>query len=465
MPVELRPYQNEIVFGVRKRMQSGIRSILVTAPTGSGKTLLTAHMLGVAATKGIASWFVCHRRELVLQSIRTFADVGISYGVEAAGFPADRRQLIQIASIQTLARRYTRLRRPGLIIWDEAHHIAARSWAAIHAAFPDAYHIGLTATPERLDGAGLSQWFQEMICGPSVSDLIEQEFLSPYRLYAPSNVNLRGVHTRMGDFITSEAAAVMDRPTITGDAIREYQRRANGKRAVVFCVSVAHSKHVAEQFNAAGIVAAHVDGETDTLTRDATVAAFQAGQVRVLTNVELFGEGFDLPALEVAILLRPTQSKALYLQQVGRALRPSPGKTEALILDHVGNCERHGLPDEPHEWSIHGRDLKKRREEDPTPCVRICPKCFAAQFIAQRTCKFCGTAFEIKDREVEQVEGELSEVDVAQIRRDRHREQARAQTLDDLIKIGKSRGYKHPLLWAQHVMHARRNRKPAGRVA
>lgn len=466
--MNLRPYQERIVDETRAHFRAGTKRVLIQSPTGSGKTCLTAHMLATAAGKGLASWFVVHRRELVLQSVRTFAEAGVPHGIVAAGFMEDRRQLVQIGSIQTLARRHQRLRRPAFIIWDEAHHIAAKSWSDIAAAFPEAFHVGLTATPERLDGTGLDQWFDAMVTGPSVTDLIEQKFLSPYRLYAPSNVNLAGVHTRMGDFVTGEVETLMDRPTITGDAIKEYQRRAAGKRAVVFCVSVAHSKHVAAQFNAAGIRAAHVDGETDTLERDAAVALFQKGQIQVLTNVELFGEGFDLPALEVSILLRPTQSLGLYLQQVGRALRPSPGKDCALILDHVGNCERHGLPDEPREWSLAGRDARKKNSENG-PSVRICPKCFAAQFPGP-ACRFCGHVYEVKGRQVDVVDGELSEIDVERIRRERfraqRREQAKCESLKELEELGKARGYKRPQMWAKYVFnHRQRKRIQTGRVA
>jgi len=461
----LRPYQTVIIDQARDLMQRGVRSMLIQSPTGSGKTLLTAHMLGTAASKGMSSWFTVHRRELVKQSIRTFNDVGIRFGVVAAGFFEAPRAPIQIASIQTLARRYQRLRRPRLIIWDECHHIAAGSWAAIHKSLPDAFHIGLTATPERLDGKGLGDFFQEMINGPSVAWLIENGYLAPYRLYAPSSVNVSGVHTKMGDYVKSELAAVVDRPTITGDAIKHYVKYAAGKRAVVFCVSIEHSKHVVSQFQAAGIPAAHVDGETDVAERDAAIKKFERGDVRVLSNVELFGEGFDLPAIEAAILLRPTQSLGLYLQQVGRALRPSPGKAQAIILDHAGNCQQHGLPDEDRVWSLLGRDSGHKQNGDAGPSVRICPRCFAAQFFARTTCQFCGTAFETKPRQVDHVDGDLVEVDPAVIQAQRRREQGRAETLQDLIAIGKQRGYKKPYAWAHHVFQARQRRKLAeGRI-
>ena len=442
-------------------MQRGTRSIVIQSPTGSGKTLLTAHMVKTAAAKGMTAWFCVHRRELVKQSIRAFAEVGVNHGVVAAGFLEAKRHAVQIASIQTLIRRYERLRRPQLIIWDECHHIAAGSWAALRKAIPEAFHIGLTATPERLDGKGLAEYFDVMIEGPSVEWLIENGYLAPYRIFAPQGISVAGVHTRMGDFAKDELLAVADKPTITGDAIKHYLKHAAGKRAVVFCVSIEHSKHVVEQFRQAGIPAVHVDGETETEARDQAIRRFTNGEVRVLSNVELFGEGFDLPSLEVAILLRPTQSLGLYLQQVGRALRPSPGKTEAIILDHAGNCERHGLPDEERQWSISGREDKTRRGANAVASVRVCPRCFAAQYPGRASCTYCGHVFEAKPRQVEHVEGDLQEVDTAALRRQRLREQSRTETFEDLVELGRARGYKRPYLWAKHVWNARQQKKLA----
>lgn len=435
-------------------MQDGARSILIQSPTGSGKTLLTAHMLKTAASKGLSSWFLVHRRELIKQSISAFAEVGVRHGVVAAEFIEESNLPIQLASVQTLARRVHKMNPPKLIVYDESHHLAAGSWSKIHAAFPKAYHIGLTATPERLDGTGLKPWFSHMIKGPSVRWLIDNGFLSEYKIYAPPSINTTDIHSRMGDFVKSELQQAIDKPSITGDAIKHYLKHGAGKRAVCFCVSIEHSKHVMRQFLDAGVAAAHVDGESSVEYRDATIERFRKNEIQVLTNVDLFGEGFDLPALEVAILLRPTQSLALYLQQVGRALRPYAGKSHAVILDHAGNCARFGLPDEEREWSLESRDKKSKRDA-LSGNIRICPKCFAATEMGPPVCRFCGYEYEKKPRKVEQVEGELQEVDAEALRRQRNAEQGRAQSLQDLIAVGKSRGYKRPHAWASYVWRAR----------
>lgn len=457
MPPVLRTYQVDIEEETRRRMKAGIRSILLQSPTGSGKTLLTASMLGKAAQKGMPSLFVLHRRELVKQSINAFSQLNIRHGVIANGFPQDPSSLIQIGSVQTLSRRIGKMREPKLVVFDECHHLAARSWSALYEGYPKAFFLGLTATPERLDGRGLDKYFRTMINGPSVDWLIKSGYLCPYKLYAPKAASMDGVHVRMGDFVKSEAAAAIDKPTITGDAIKHYRQLASGKRAVVFCVSIEHSKHVVDQFNAAGIPAAHVDGETDVNQRDETIRRFERGEIKILSNVELFGEGFDLPALEVAILLRPTKSLGLYLQQVGRALRTFPGKTVAIILDHAGNCARHGLPDEEREWSLVGR-AGEDGDKAPGESVKICPKCFAAQFPGRPSCSFCGFVFEAKPREVEEKDGDLAEVDLEAMRRERRSRQAKLETLEDLIEEGKKRGYRRPELWARHIIRARKEK-------
>jgi len=452
VPVQLRPYQNEIIDKTRNLMRLGAKSILIQSPTGSGKTLLTSHMLGTAAEKGMPSWFIVHRRELIKQSTIAFDGEGISHGIISANFESNRTKLIQIASIQTLARRFHKYRTPGLIVWDECHHIAANSWARIFNEYPNSFHIGLTATPERLDGTGLKKWFRDMVKGPSVTWLIENGYLSPYKLYAPSQIDLTSVRTKMGDYVGSDLVKVVDKPSITGDAVKHYLKLCNGARAVVFCASVEHSKHVVAEFKKYGLPAEHVDGETDTSLRDAAISRFRRGETRILSNVELFGEGFDVPCIEAAILLRPTQSLGLYLQQVGRSLRPAEGKTCSIILDHAGNCQRHGLPDDERIWTLEGRERKKGK----TPStIRVCPKCFATQRRGPMVCLQCGNIFEVESREVEQRDGELSEVDKAAFQKARRSEQGKAKDLDQLIALGRSRGYKNPYWWAQNVMKCR----------
>lgn len=458
--IKLRDYQTKIIDDVRSLFFNGVKRVLVQAPTGSGKTAIMAHVAKTSADQGMTTWFVVHRRELVKQSLKAFELEGINAGVVSADWPRLHYAKAQICSIQTIIRCLGAIKKPHLVCFDECHHVAARSWMKVFNFVPEAFKIGLTATPERLDGHGLKDYFDKIVSGPSIQSLTDQGFLSPYKLYAPSGIDLSGVRTQMGDYVKSDLSTAADKPTITGNAISEYLKLAPGKRAVVFCVSLEHSRHVVEQFNAAGIKAEHVDGESSIQERDGAIERFARGETLVLSNVDLFGEGFDLPAIEVAILLRPTQSLALYLQQVGRSLRPFPGKSSAVILDHAGNCERHGLPDEDRQWSLEGHRDKKKSVQQVR--IKVCPKCYAAMPTGSSYCKYCGYVFTAQEREVAHAEGNLAEVDVAAIKKRRAWEVARAQSYEDLVAIGRARNYSRPEAWAK-IQYDLRQRKVLNR--
>lgn len=457
MAFTLRPYQDELIAGAREQIRLGKQSVLIVAPTGAGKTALAAFMLGTASGRGKRCWFMVHRRELVTQSSRTFDKVGIPHGIISAGFGQTPKALVQIASVQTLARRLDSVPAPDMIVWDECHHIASESWAAIFSRFPDAVHVGLTATPCRLDGRGLGDWFTTIVEGPTTAWLIEHGFLSPYKLFAPSTPDMAGVKSRAGDWATADVADRMDKPSITGDAIQHYQKLCNGARAIVFAANIEHSQHVAAQFQAAGYPSAHLDGKTDRAVRDRLLSDFSLGKIRVISNVDLFGEGFDVPAIEAAILLRPTQSTGLYLQQVGRALRTSEGKTHAVILDHAGNALRHGLPDEIREWNLDAKPKSKRERDADIPKIKQCDQCFAVHEPAP-SCPNCGYEYPVQSRSIEQRAGELVELSPEMIARSRKSEQVRARSLEDLISLATARKYKNPSAWARHVYHARQKR-------
>lgn len=455
----LRPYQNKIIDDVRREFIKGKKSVLIQLPTGGGKTILMSEMLKLSLNKGKRSFFIVHRRELIKQTIATFSEVGIKdFGVISAGFIEARNAPIQICSIQTLRGRWQRFFKPDLVAIDECHHCASKSYQLLFDNYPKACFVGLSATPIRLDGHGLGNYFDSMICGQNMKWLIDNKFLSPYKLYVPSTINMDGLHMRCGDFITAELNAVMDKPTITGDAIKHYRKFCNGKRAVVFASSIQHSKHIVGQFISEGIPAAHVDGDTDKDERDNKTKQFSQGIIKVLSNVDLFGEGYNLPSMEAVILLRPTASKGLYLQQVGRVLRYQEEKT-AIILDHVGNCQRHGLPDNDQEWSLSYDKPKNNKNSEQEKSVKVCPKCFAAQFSGKTLCSYCGFTFPVEAREVEQKEGDLVEANLEILRKNKRKEEGRARTLEELIAIGKERGYKKPHAWAYLKMKGRNKHK------
>jgi superfamily II DNA or RNA helicase len=383
----LRPYQEEDVARIRAAYGSGARRVLYQGPTGSGKTVLFAVIVAGAAERGNRVTILGHRDEIVRQIVDALTELGVTHGVIAAGYPATPEALVQVPSVGTLVRRLHHLDPPpDLLVPDEAHHCAANTWRKIINAVPEARILGVTATPQRLDGKGLNDIFDDLIIGPSVAELIEQGYLSPFVTYAPERrLDLSHVRTRAGDFALDELAEAMSTGVIIEAAVDEYVRLCPGVPAIAFCVDIAHSKLVAAAFATRDFRAAHVDGKTPAAERRALIAALATGEIQVLTNCGLISEGLDVPVVTAAILLRPTKSLALHLQQVGRCLRPAPGKAKALILDHAGNTYRFGPADLERAWSLEG---KAGKGQAPPPLQR-CSGCGAIIPAAAMTCPEC----------------------------------------------------------------------------
>jgi len=447
--MQLRPYQEAAVAALRRAYATGHRAPLLVMPTGAGKTQVFTYITAAMAQRGRRVTILVHRRELIAQASRKLDQAGVPHGIIAAGTPATNAP-IQVASVQTLIRRLEDTPAPDLIIIDEAHHAVAGSWGKILDHWPNALRLGVTATPARLDGRGLRDNFDVIVHGPTVSDLTAAGYLAPSKLYAPPiKADLSTIPTRAGDFASDAAAAAMDKPSITGDAIDHYRRICPGAPAIAFCCTTDHAEHVAAQFRSAGFSSAAILGTTPIAQRDQQLKDLASGAIQILTSVDVISEGTDVPAVTTAILLRPTASLGLYLQQVGRILRPAPDKANAIVLDHVGNIHRHGWPDDVRTWSL---DSKPRRQRDNStaPTVRTCPVCFAA-FKPQPICPYCGAPSELTPREIQQRDGELQELE----RRAQRRQQGTARSLKELIHIGQQRGMKNPIGWAKHVFYAR----------
>jgi len=455
---DLRPYQQAAVDGVRDSFRAGRRRPLLVAPTGSGKTVIFSYVTASAAAKGNRTLILVHRAELLEQCHRSLESMDVRHGLIASGLTPDRSHLTQIASVQTLVRRFDRVMAPELIVIDEAHHATAGAWASVLAQYPNARVLGVTATPQRLDGKGLGQVFDDLIRGPEVTKLIDEGYLCKPVYYAPKTVDLTGLHMVAGDYNRAEVAERMDKPTITGDAVIHYRKYAKDQPCIVFCTGIKHAEHVAQAFNAAGYRFKVIDGTLSKEERARRVIDLSSGSLQGLVSVDIVSEGFDLPCVSTAILLRPTASLSLHLQQIGRVLRPSPGKPRAVILDHVGNCRRHGLAEEVRDWSLDGiRKRGKRGPQDDVADTRQCPECFAVHTPSPQ-CPQCLHVYEIKDRIPDVVDGELEELKAREAIRGRKREQGTAQTLEDLIRVGKARGMKNPYGWAHNVFNARQRK-------
>lgn len=450
MTPTLRPHQVAALDRVREKFLQGCRAPLMRASTGFGKTICAGKVAADAVAKGGSVMFVVHRRELIDQTYKTFCDFGLSPAFILGGRAANPNNHCQIASVNTLVRRLDEYPCPSLIIVDECHHAAASQWSNILAHYKNAKLLGLTATPCRLDGKPLDTFFDALVETPQTAKLIEMGFLTPYDYYAPSQPELKGLKHNATDYTEASLAEFSKDAKIIGDNIEQYQRVANGKRGIVFACNVLHSQEIARRYNDAGIPAAHIDGNTNPGERKRLLDAFRKGEILVLCNVDLFGEGFDLPAIEVVSLLRPTLSTSLYLQQVGRALRTCPeiGKTRAIIFDHVENYKAHGMPDDVREWSL-SSGLKSRKTATQTEAavkVMRCPNCFYAHAPAL-VCPNCGHEYKSGDSGVKEVAGELVLLGTSEERAARRREVVMVNSYEELVAISNEREYK--LGWAE----------------
>lgn len=454
----LRSYQASLIDTLRQAFRDGHMSPLMVLPTGGGKTVCFSYLAARLRESGKRLQILVHREELVDQVSRTLEAFAVPHGIIAPGHPHDLLATVHVSSVFSVTRRMDRVKVPDYVICDEAHHCIKQStWGKLIDTWrgmnPALRLIGVTATPARLSGEGLGEMFDHMAIGPSSRELMDMGALAQYRLFAPAvAADLSGVRTVAGDFNRGQAAAAMDKPAIIGDAVAHYRRICEGAPAVAFCASIQHAEHTRDQFTAAGFAAVCLDGKMDKGLRRSAIRDFQAGRIHVITSCDLISEGFDVPGIISAILLRPTQSLALYLQQVGRALRPKP--EPAIILDHVGNTARHGMPDDPREWTLTGTQggRKTKAAED---AVRQCGSCYATSPAAAPKCRECGTPFPVRSREIDQVAGELSEIEVQRIKREAAQAQGSARDLQALAELGRVRGMKNPEGWARHVMAAR----------
>lgn len=393
----LRPYQQRALDSLRLAYKRA-RSVLLVMPCGAGKTTVFVEAARLAKVPVL---ILVHRKELIEQASARLSASGIPHGIIKAGYKEDRSQRIQLASVQTLARR---AKPPaGLVIIDEAHRCLADSWLALLDQYPQAWILGCTATPYRLDGRGLGRVFQEIVVGVTVRELIEQGLLVEPRVLAPPPPDLTGVRVIGGDYAIEQLEERMGR--LTGDIVDHWKRHAAGRATVVSATTIAHSRAIVAAFQAAGVTAEHIDGDTAEADRAGALSRLARRETLVLSQCAILTEGWDLPALEVAILARPTASLCLHRQIVGRVMRVCDGKDGALVLDHAGNHLRHGLVTE--EVTLSLSDKVKRTAPAP---LKTCPDCYCVCFAGAKQCPECGHVFEVKGREgVEVVDGELVE--------------------------------------------------------
>jgi superfamily II DNA or RNA helicase len=415
MSPTLRPYQIDNVAAL-DALAPGNR-VLSVGPTGSGKTIIFCELIRRQVGRFKRVLVIAHRREIIAQTSRKLFANGVRHGIIQAGFDPRPMEPVQVASIATLYVRAIRsdamlLPPADLVIIDEAHHSPAHSYSKIIESYSQAVIIGFTATPARGDGRGLGGIFKAMIEMPQVAELIEQKHLVRSRVYAPVDPDLRGVKTQAGDYVETQLADRMDRPKLVGDIVTHWHKYGERRKTVAFACSVGHSVHIRDEFVRAGVRAEHIDGRTPKDQRDAILARLASGATELVSNCMVLTEGWDMPVVGCCILARPTKKMGLFRQMVGRVLRPADAKPDAIVLDHSGAVFRHGLPEDPVEWTLdpewraESPAHQKRLRRDAARLIE-CTQCSALR-VGGLPCPACGFLPQRPAQYVAHAEGDLA---------------------------------------------------------
>ena len=427
--MQLRDYQQELYLKTRAAFAAGHKNILVEAPCGAGKTYLFSEM--IRNTRGDALVLV-HRRELKDQHERLFRELGIANA--------------RVETYQTERNRLGTYPVPKLLIVDEAHLSRSRGWHEIITHY-NTFTVGLTATPVRLDGKPLGDIYDVMIRGITAKELIARNRLAPYEYYAPTAVETDNLRIQAGDFLVKDLERLMCDRAIYSDVLKSWTQIARGVKTIAYCVSVAHAGETARMFTEAGYPAVEINGDTPPKKRAQIMQDFRDGRLLVLCNVGIISEGVSIDDVACCLLLRPTESHALYWQQAMRCMRYQPGKV-AKIIDCVGNYTRNPLPDAEVQWSLtRSVGKQKRMNEEGSFYIRTCPECFRV-FKTAPVCPYCGQTYPLHPRELKareeiglaRISGEEKKA-LEEQKKQRRMEVGKCRTFEDLIAIQKERGY------------------------
>ncbi|EEP6704931.1 DEAD/DEAH box helicase [Listeria monocytogenes] len=406
---------------------------------GSGKSVILAEIIRRTTENKNHVLFLVHRKELIDQIQNTLE---VSW--------VDMKH-VTLGMVQTIVRRLDHTPQPELIVIDESHHILANSYKKIIEYFHEARVIGFTATPVRINGGGLGDINDMLIEKVNVKWLIENQFLAPYKYFAPEIVQTETLDIkRTGEFDMTGLDDQFNKRMIWGDVIKHYQKLADGQQAILYASSLYQSQKMAASFEQVGITAAHIDGKTPKAERDHIIQQFRNGEIKVLCNLDLIGEGFDVPDCSTVIMLRPTQSLSLYIQQSMRGMRYRPEKT-SIIIDHVGNVSRFGLPDMERTWTLEPKKgSNSKKAEAP---VKICPDCFMTVLSSNKQCEHCGHEFKVEVKPIQVDEAaELQEITEA-VFKVNYSSPNECKNMKELYEYAKEHNYKKG--WAFHQGKAR----------
>lgn len=449
MAYELRDYQVDLINRIYQSLLQGHKHIIVQSPPRTGKTVVMSEIARRTTEKGNRVCFIIHRKEVLEQAKATFEAQGVNSDLLTAGM------------VQTLTRRVSKMKTPAVIMVDEAHHALAKSYTKIIEAFPNAIVLLFTATPVRTGRNQLDKIADDIVLGKTVKQLIDERFLAPFTYYGTKfkDVDTEKLKVSNGDYTNASMEEALGHK-IYNHTVDEYLEKAKGMQAVVYTYNVESAKRLAEEFNARGISAAECDGATNKDVRDYIVKKFRDQKLKILVNVNLFTEGIDLPNVDCVIMVRPTQSLALFMQFSMRCLNPRPGK-KAIIIDQVDNYKRHGLPTTDHDWKKLMTSGRKRKSPSMVSIVQ-CPSCMAAverKEIKDNTCPICGYApmQSQRDKEIEKADlAEISEDYLSDVTNRMQKAIKLAAKVEDwkqlksyqqLLAYAKDHGYKKGWAW------------------
>lgn len=480
--MRLRDYQVDLVRRTGNAFRSGHRRVLMQLPTGGGKTAIAAEMAKAVVAAGGRVLFLAHRIEILEQAVATLSESEMYPHVlrsGKSGINANSRVLASsIAMWHRHGPAYEEMGfEPRLMIVDEAHHVRAKMWEQAVLRSKSRMVLGLTATPERLDGRPLNHVFESLLSGPSISDLIQSGWLCEYRVFTSRSPIVVSKTPGKRDYSAGELSEIAEQNTervLVSDPVAQYKQHMDGRPTIAYCCSIRHSERVVKAFRSEGIEAVHVDGKTPAVNRARIMQSFREGDIRVLSNVDLISEGYDCPGAYGVLMLRPTESLALYLQQVGRVLRPGVGKV-ATIIDHAQNVHHHGVPCLERFWTLSGKlseaDVNGSEERERTAAIATCPPpCMAIYEAFKPRCPECGKEREVSGRIPKAVEAELQELDIQEARRAKRDEQSRrsenfrsatratgvATSLKEIQLIAKAHGYQPGWAYRRYRFIARK---------
>jgi DNA repair protein RadD len=446
--------QNELVQSVNNEFAKGHKNVLMQSATGSGKSVMASYIISRSLSAGNVIWFIVPRRELIRQMSENFSQFNIPHSFIASGYPCRDWHKVFIVSLQGIQRRMGSIILPQRAIIDEVHFGGKGLDGVIKPMKQNGTKIlGLSATPNRNDGRGLGDWFDTMVCGKSVKWLIENKRLATYRPYAPEHIDLSGIGKLAGDYNQGKLSSRMSDRYLVGNSVNYYLKHGENKPFITFDVSVDNSKMMEQAYRDAGISAAHMDGGTPEDERRRIARDYAKGHIKMLCNADLLTFGYDLAsasgikgvAIQGMIDRQPTLSLTKQMQKWGRFLRYD-GEIHKLF-DHANNIEEHGFPCDDREWTLEGREkITKGEQAERLVKSMVCSSCHFAHKPADH-CPNCGHEYPKMGREIDEIDGELVEIDIVNKKREERMEVGKAKTIQDLFKIQKERGYKKGWVW------------------